>query len=138
MTKKQRELLNYIVQFIREHGYSPSYREIMNGLGYKSVSTVATHVEHLVQLGHIKKSDHNARTLEVVGRDIQAPSEGRVTQAQHKWLVDHITQRFTEIEATKKPEQQKIDDLFVLVGALDVLGFKEPAAVFKAKLKKYL
>ena len=40
-TKKQRELLAYIQQFISEHGYSPSYREIMNGLHYTSVATVA-------------------------------------------------------------------------------------------------
>jgi SOS-response transcriptional repressor LexA len=33
-TKKQRELLDFIAAFITEHGYSPSYREIMNGLNY--------------------------------------------------------------------------------------------------------
>ena len=43
-TKKQKELLSFIEAFINEHGYSPSYREIMNGLSYTSVATVALHV----------------------------------------------------------------------------------------------
>ncbi len=45
-TKKQKELLSYIEQFIGEHGYSPSYREIMSGLQYTSVATVALHVNN--------------------------------------------------------------------------------------------
>ena len=43
-TKKQRELLRYIEQFVSEHGYSPSYREIMRGCDYNSVATVAVHI----------------------------------------------------------------------------------------------
>src|SRR4051812_7459084 len=69
-TKKQRELLSYIEQFIQEHGYSPSYREIMNGLEYTSVATVSLHVNNLIKRGHLRKRDFSARSLEVV-----APSE---------------------------------------------------------------
>ena len=54
-TKKQRELLGYIEAFIAEHGYSPSYREIMNGLSYTSVATVALHVHNLIKRGHLRK-----------------------------------------------------------------------------------
>src|SRR3954462_9146481 len=65
-TKKQKELLGYIEAFIHEHGYSPSYREIMNGLEYTSVATVALHVGNLIKRGHLRKRDHSARSLEVV------------------------------------------------------------------------
>jgi repressor LexA len=68
-TKKQRQLLTYIEGFIKEHGYSPSYREIMNGLNYTSVATVALHVNNLIKRGHLRKRDHSARSLEVVGSD---------------------------------------------------------------------
>ncbi len=44
-TKKQKELLAYVDNFIKEHGYGPSYREVMSGMGYKSVSTVAVHID---------------------------------------------------------------------------------------------
>src|SRR5205085_11890925 len=65
-TKKQRELLTFIESFINEHGYSPSYREIMTGLNYTSVATVALHVNNLIKRGHIQKRDNAARSLEVV------------------------------------------------------------------------
>src|ERR1700761_3466380 len=65
-TKKQKELLAFIEAFITEHGYSPSYREIMNGLEYTSVATVALHVGNLIKRGHLRKRDHSARSLEVV------------------------------------------------------------------------
>ena len=57
LTKKQVELLNFIEVFIEESGYSPTYREIARGMGYKSVATVAKHIDNLVLMGKITKSD---------------------------------------------------------------------------------
>ena len=65
-TKKQKELLTFIEEFIAEHGYSPSYREIMAGTGHTSVATVSLHVNNLIKRGHLAKRDHSARSLEVV------------------------------------------------------------------------
>ena len=133
-TKKQRELLDFISQFTSEHGYNPSYREIMNALGYKSVSTVANHINNLVALGYVKKTNHSARSLEVVGQEAtEYAQDSTIQPAQEKWLVDIITTRFKAIEK-KKPTQKEIDDLFVLVGALHVLGLEDVAKNFKVKL----
>src|SRR3954464_10961741 len=90
-TKKQRELLSFIEAFIGEHGYSPSYREIMNGLKYNSVATVALHVNSLIKRGHLRKRDHSARSLEVA-----QPSEetkvvsNAVKPSDEKWLVEKV------------------------------------------------
>ena len=65
-TKKQQELLAFVTSFITEQGYGPSYREIMNALGYKSVSTVAVHVEGLIAKGYLRRGENAARSLEVV------------------------------------------------------------------------
>lgn len=65
-TKKQRELFNFIDGFIKGNGYGPSYREVMRALDYKSVSTVATHIDGLIARGFLRKKDNSARTLEVV------------------------------------------------------------------------
>ena len=135
MTKKQRELLNFIDQFIRQYGYAPSYREVMTSLGYKSVSTVASHVDNLIISGYLEKKDHSARSLRVVGKDLDAPKEKRVTSAQEKWLIDKITAKFDEVERVKKPTQRQVDALFVLLGALHVLEFQEAMVSFKSRLK---
>src|SRR6478736_6084564 len=97
-TKKQRELLSFIEQFIKEHGYSPSYREIMSGLNYTSVATVALHINNLIRRGHLRKRDHSARSLEVV-----APSEmpkvatNIIKPSEEKWLVEKIEHFFNEV-----------------------------------------
>ena len=72
-TKKQRELLNFIDGFIKGNGYSPSFREIMRALDYKSVSTVAMHVNGLIARGWLVKKDNSARTLEVVQGAAEQP-----------------------------------------------------------------
>ena len=102
-TKKQRDILTYIEQFIGEHGYSPSYREIMNGLQYTSVATVALHVNSLIGRGHLRKRDRSARSLEVV----QPTAAGSFTPpAVHdqQWLLvkaEHFIMQ-AEAEADKQ------------------------------------
>lgn len=65
-TKKQVTLLDFIDTFMRENGYSPSYREIQSALGLKTVSSVAEHIENCVRGGFLIKTDNKARSLEVV------------------------------------------------------------------------
>lgn len=131
-TKKQRELLNYIENFIKEHGYSPSYREIMAGLGYNSVATVSLHVNSLIQRGHLRKRDHSARSIEVVG-GVEEAVAAKVKPSEEKWLVDRIEQCFAAVEQGESTPE-KLDELYVLVGALKVLGFDGAARAFIARL----
>lgn len=66
LTKKQLAVLDFIQDFTEEKGCSPSYREIMTGLGLNSVSAVAEHVDNLVEKGVLMKRPGEARTLEVL------------------------------------------------------------------------
>ncbi len=123
-TKKQRELLVYIEKFIGEHGYSPSYREIMNGQGYTSVATVSLHVNSLIKRGHLRKRDYSARSLEVVTpTEAVKTTSNQITPGQEKWLVEKIEHFFTQLEQSKEIAQGSLDELYVLVGALKVLVF---------------
>lgn len=134
-SKKQHELLSFIEGFVAEHGYGPSYREIMRGCDYKSVSTVAVHVDNLIARGHLRKKTRSARSLEVV-RSNSAKGQVKVavaiSKSQEKWLIDIVNFKFEEYEA--KPTQKKFDNLCILVGALSVLGMKEAAIAAKARL----
>ena len=65
-SKKQQELLSFVDGFIKGNGFGPSYREIMRALGYKSVSTVAIHIDGLIAKGYLARRDKSARSLEVV------------------------------------------------------------------------
>ncbi len=133
-SKKQSELLSFIDSFIKSHGYGPSYREVMQSLDYKSVSTVAKHIDNLVKKGHLIKRDGSARSLEVVGASETKVSSHNVSASEEKWLVDLITKRFSEAEKSKSVSRKEIDNLFVLVGALHVLGLEAAANAFKPRL----
>jgi repressor LexA len=134
-TKRQKELLEYVDSFIQEHGYGPSYREIMNAIGYKSVSTVAIHIEGLIAKGFLRKTDNSARSLEVVTTNaVTAASSKSVSPAKEKWLVDAINDRFHLYD--QSPTQMTLDELYVLIGALKILGLDGAHEASKAKLAK--
>jgi repressor LexA len=79
LTKKQRKTLDFIITFIEQKGYSPSYREIANGLKLSSVATVAQHVDTLVEKGFLEKGNNSARSLipvEEVQASINEPGIG--------------------------------------------------------------
>lgn len=134
-TKKQRELLSFIDEFIQEHGYSPSYREIMAGLNYTSVATVALHVNNLMKRGHLRKRDHSARSLEVVNADAAAAiTTNQVSPAEEKWLVGKVEHAFTEAEAGAELSLSQVQDLQTLLDALRVLELDGAAQSFVPRL----
>lgn len=134
-TKKQRELLTFIEDFISRHGYSPSFREIMVGLSYTSVATVALHVNNLIKRGHLRKRDGKARSLEVVNPTRQAlVSSNAVRPGEEKWLIEKVEHFFAELEQAGAIAQVHLDQLYVLVGALRVLGLEGAAQSFIPRL----
>jgi SOS-response transcriptional repressor LexA len=134
-TKKQRELLTFIENFISEHGYSPSYREIMTGLNYTSVATVALHVNSLITRGHLRKRDRSARSLEVVSQtDATKVTSNIIKPTEEKWLVEKVDHFFKRLEGSGKVENGKVDELYVLIGALKVLGLDGAAQSFIPRL----
>lgn len=85
-SKKQRELLQFIDGFIKGYGYGPSYREIMRALGYKSVSTVAIHIDGLIARGYIRKKTRSARSLEIITMTMTKSDDA----GHEKWLKDQV------------------------------------------------
>lgn len=133
-TKKQFETLAFIESFITEHGYSPSYREIMNGCNYTSVATVALHVNNLINRGHLIKRGRSARSLEVAKNDgkLQTSQTNKSSQSD---LVQAVEERFTALEEAMT--QAVLDEVYVLVGALKVLGHHELAREYAERISQY-
>lgn len=112
-SKKQQELLSFIDGFIKGNGYGPSYREIMRSLGYKSVSTVAAHVDALVAKGFLKKGDdYSARSIEVMHHENK-----RQDQTHLEWL------KLQEKQLREAEQPEKAD---ILKQAIDLLDQSDP------------
>jgi len=69
LTKRQKEILDYIHRFIDEHGYAPSFEEIAHSFGYSSLATVHEHLSNLERKGYIRKSYNESRSIEMVPKD---------------------------------------------------------------------
>lgn len=116
-TKKQKELLNFIDGFIKGYGYGPSYREIMRALDYKSVSTVATHVNGLITRGWLVKKDNSARSLTVLMPNQSAVNTTTIASSA---VEKAIKRKLSEL---KKDNDANADDIRTLEKALEILGF---------------
>ncbi len=66
MTKRQKEILDFVTEFVKERQYSPSLEEIAEEFGLSSVSTVHKHVSNLIERGHLRRGWNQNRSLEPV------------------------------------------------------------------------
>jgi repressor LexA len=83
LTKRQREILDYLNEFIGQHGYAPSLEEIGRRFGLSSLATVHKHLTNLQEKGFIKRAWNRSRSVEMMptrtgGRALELPLLGYV------------------------------------------------------------
>src|SRR5262245_61091444 len=83
LTKRQREILDYLQDFIQQHGYAPSLEEIGRRFGLSSLATVHKHLTNLQEKGFIKRAWNRSRSVEMIptgsgGRSLDLPLLGYV------------------------------------------------------------
>jgi repressor LexA len=66
LTKRQREILNYLGAYAEENGYAPSFEEIARQFNYNSLATVHEHLSNLERKGYIKRSFNESRAIEIL------------------------------------------------------------------------
>src|SRR5882757_7089590 len=71
LTKRQKEVLDFIAGFVDENGYCPSYEEIARGLELASLATVHKHISVLEAKSYLKRGFNQSRSLELAPRYIQ-------------------------------------------------------------------
>ena len=74
LTKRQKEILDYIGDFIGDRGYAPSFEEIAQSFGYSSLATVHEHLSNLERKGYIRKSYNESRSVELLSQNDGEPS----------------------------------------------------------------
>ena len=68
LTKRQREILDYLAGYIDEHGFAPSFEEIAAAMKYTSLATVHEHLTNLERKGVIRRAYNESRSIEVLTR----------------------------------------------------------------------
>lgn len=88
LTKKQTDILAFIVGYVKERGYAPSYREVGGHFGIGSTATVHEHVKNLERKGYLSSDPDAARSIEVENSVLAAakalllPLKGLITAGQ--------------------------------------------------------
>lgn len=82
LTKRQKEILSFIENYIQKHDYAPSFREIAGHFNLNSIATVADHLENLKNKGYLTKDYNEARSLQLTPRfderTFEIPLLGRI------------------------------------------------------------
>lgn len=74
LSPRQKDILDFLSDFIRRNGYPPSVREIGDAVGLSSSSTVHSHLNSLEDKGYIKRDPSSARAISLIFQEDQTPS----------------------------------------------------------------
>jgi repressor LexA len=81
LSKRQREIYDFVVGYVDQHGYPPTVREIGQAVGLASPSTVHAHLANLERAGYVKRDPTKPRALELMVRERAVASGGRARGA---------------------------------------------------------
>ena len=110
LTKRQKEIKDFVESFNTQNGYAPTHQEIAEAFNLRSVATINQHLSALTQKGVIRKSFHTSRALEVIQHSLpphQRPRGGCELVYPGKKTFEQI------IEHTPSAELTKIHEHFV-------------------------
>jgi len=68
LTRRQKQILDYVENYIGEHGYAPSFEEIATHFSFNSLATVHEHLTNLERKGYIRRAHNESRAIEVIPR----------------------------------------------------------------------
>jgi repressor LexA len=86
LTKRQKQIYDYIKKYIHKHGISPTFEEIKKHLHLKALSTISEHIDELIEKGFISKTGYGARSIEIADNKkndlVQIPLLGIIAAGQ--------------------------------------------------------
>jgi repressor LexA len=89
LTRRQRQVIDFIAGFLQEQGYSPSFQEIAQGLGLSSLATVHKHVLTLERKGYLRRHFNQSRSIEPSQRYLQDARRARQARANREDRGNH-------------------------------------------------
>ncbi len=114
VTRRQKEVLDFISGFVQRNGYSPSFEEIARGLQLKSLATVHKHITNLQNKGLLQRSHNRSRSIDVL------PPRSKSRSADRLPLMGRIAAGLP-VEAIENAESISIGDI---VGSREVFALE--------------
>jgi len=115
ITRRQKEVLDFISGFVQRNGYSPSFEEIARGLQLKSLATVHKHVTNLQTKGLLQRSHNRSRSIDVL------PARASKSRSMDRLPLMGRIAAGLPVEAVENPETISIGDI---IGNRDVFALE--------------
>jgi repressor LexA len=109
LTRRQKEVMDFLSSFIQQHGYSPSYDEIATGLKLASLATVHKHIQALEGKQYLRRSYNHSRSLEIADRYLAEEKARRLPLYDSVPLMGRIAAG-SPVEAIPSPETLHFSD----------------------------
>ena len=122
--RKERELLEFIAHWQNVYGYSPTLKEMAEGTGHRSVSTVHVIVRNLVDKGYLQKHEGNTRVLKIIDNAAIKPMMG---------VSSSVEVPFMGFIAAGKPLEAHTDSNATFQVSASLLSGKHTAYVLQVK-----
>ena len=110
LTRRQKEVMDFLSGFIEKHGYSPSYEEIASGLGLASLATVHKHVQALESKQYLRRNYNHSRSLEIGDRYFAEERARRPQAAETSIPLLGRIAAGSPVEAIPNPEALQFSD----------------------------
>jgi repressor LexA len=99
LSKIERRILNYLVDYLKENTYQPSIREIGKRFGIKSTKTVSEHLQSLADKGFIERDASRSRGVKILGMNLapgvlNVPCYGRIAAGIPALLREDVREEF--------------------------------------------
>jgi repressor LexA len=109
LTRRQKEVMEFLASFIEKKGYSPSYEEIASSLGLASLATVHKHIQALEGKQYVRRNYNHSRSLEVGERYLTEENARRPAAEAFVPLLGRIAAG-APVEAIANPEELHFSD----------------------------
>lgn len=104
VTRRQKEIIDFLESFTTRNGYSPSFEEIARGMGLKSLATVHKHITNLEKKGMLDRVHNRSRSIDVL------PPGARTRSSDRLPLMGRIAAGLP-VEAAESPESISLHDV---------------------------
>src|SRR6202163_3563583 len=109
LTKRQKDVVEFIARFVDENGYSPSYEEIARGLNLASLATVHKHISALEAKNYLKRGFNQSRSLDLGPKYIQEQRKHKQDASFEVPLMGRIAAG-APVEAVEQRETVRFGD----------------------------
>ncbi len=114
VTRRQKQVLDFITDFVHKNGYSPSYEEIARGLDLRSLATVHKHITNLQNKGLVQRAHNRSRSIDVL------PAKAKTKPVDSLPLMGRIAAG-RPVEAIELAESISLGDI---IGTRDVFALQ--------------